>query len=209
MLPGVAPPKTVNWGFGRGTGCLQLCQDSSLSSTPIYEHTHTCLHTFGSILHSVTLVASASPCCGLCQTGWAWLLTLRGLCAPFTPLQETPRHTLPGMYPRTQHDNETPPAWAPFGQHPHVAGCAHKFLCAYLHTHTRMQTHPSMDTFIYAHSHVLTCTRVCTHISAFKYLHPLCVQTYTVVPTHVPTGTLVHGHMFTGTHRDVSTCREA
>lgn len=76
----------------------------------------------------------------------------------------------------------------------------------YSHTHT--QIHPSMDTFICAHSHVLTCTRVCTHIRAFKHLHPLCVQTYPAVPTHRDACARARIHRDTWRHM-VLACREA
>lgn len=179
---GCPPPKIVKWEFGRITGCLQLCQDPSLSSAPMHEHTQFMLAQFGSILHSVTLMASVSSCCGLCQTGWAWLLMLRGLCAPFAPLQYTPQHILPDIHPKTQHDSETPPACAPYWQHSHVLGCAHRFLCTYLCTHTHANT-------CMCYLHVYLCPFTRAHKFARSHVHSSiftpCVQTYTAVPTHM------------------------
>lgn len=135
---------------------------------------------------------------------------LRGLYALFTPLQETPQHMLPAMHPKTHHDSETPPAWAPYSQHSHVLRCAHRFLCTYLCTHTHANTctyylHVYLCSFTSAHMHMSLHTHTCIQASSPS----VCANIHSCAHTHMLTEMLVHGHIFTGTHGDVLTCREA
>lgn len=237
MLPRVAPPKkTVDWGFGRSTGCLQLCQDPSLSSTPMCEHTRACAGWIHPALSHTRGISF--PFLGAVPDRVGTAARAQGSSVPPLHHSETPQHTLAGMYPNTQHDSETPPAWVPYWRHSHVPRCAHRFLCTYLCTHTHackymrvssqrclrdactrahihrhtwrradMQGGVSMHPSVHAHTCVCSRAHTCAPLCTCTHTH--CTQTartHTCAHTHLCTQSVRAHTRYVHTHFCVPVC---
>lgn len=197
------PPKKtppVNWG-SRGT--LAACSCAKTPPCPQPPCEHTCLHRLDPSCMQSHSWHQLPLSVGCARQGGHGCSCSGALCPLYTSPRDTSAHAA-WHVPQRQHDSETLPAWAPYSQHPHVPGCAHMFLCMYLCTYTH--THKYM--------HVCLSVRIpmCSH--AFKHMciqassPPGCADMHSCAHTHMLTEMLVHGHVFTGTHGIVLTCRE-
>lgn len=195
MLPRVAPPPKkppVNWE----EHWLPAAVPRPLPVLSPHVNTHACT---GWIHPELSHLWHQPFLCGLCQTGWARLLMLRGLCAPFTPSKRhlsthclacTPKHSM--TVGRSQHGHPTGSTRMYLGVH--IGFCAH--ICnKYMHVSS-----VCLSVRIHMCSHAHELARMCIQASS----PPVCAHIHSCAHTHMLTEMLVHGHVFTGTQGAVS-----
>lgn len=180
MLPRVAPPKkTVDWGFGRSTGCLQLCQDPSLSSTPMCEHTHACTGWIHPALSHTRGISF--PLLGAVPDRVGTAARAQGSSVP--PLHHSKRHLSTHWLACTPTHSMT----VRHPQHGYPTGGTHMYPGVHIGfcVHTCVLTRTHVSTCVY-HLHLPMHIHMCSHAREFAH---------TYVHSGIFTPCLCHTHM--------------